>query len=351
MEIDLPEWPVLFGEGEETRRFQVVRKRGVPLLFLPDSAKLAARTLELYPAQTSVARFARAILRCALRCGLRSPHGILKLPWARDAALPRWICEKFGANAQVGMLLGNPKATGRRWILIVFDEANLPLAVVKAGVSLRAMELIRAEGNCIQNLPDELLGKPELLGRLDDNIAALAIAYAPGKTPSSDTIPDQIGPVLSSWIDTTTQFQLSDIPAWHRLSAVAPATLVNRIANLRVFKTTMHGDFAPWNIREHRGRWTVLDWERGETIGVPAWDWFHYVIQSAALVDRASTEVIEETVNALIRTPAFVSYAALSGITGFERDLLRAYLMYCTRVLRVSEGSDRLTDLLEMLSE
>ena len=43
--------------------------------------------------------------------------------------------------------------------------------------------------------------------------------------------------------------------------------------------TIVHGDFAPWNLRTHRGRISAFDWEYGELDGLPLMDEAHFTLQ------------------------------------------------------------------------
>ena len=108
----------------------------------------------------------------------------------------------------------------------------------------------------------------------------------------------------------------------------------------------MHGDFAPWNIRAEGDRWTVIDWERGRLLGIPGWDWFHYWIQSDALVLRKSEGDILERLERLIEHPAFRAFAARAGIAGREKALIFAYLLHAVFVLRQTEGLATIAGLL-----
>jgi hypothetical protein len=109
-----------------------------------------------------------------------------------------------------------------------------------------------------------------------------------------------------------------------------------------------HGDFAPWNIKvsPRDGRWTVLDWERGDPVGVPGWDWFHYEIQSAILVDKSSTSTLQSRIDELLSSASFRKYATQARIQEVCRPLVAAYLLYTLEITRPTEGLQALRDLL-----
>jgi hypothetical protein len=89
----------------------------------------------------------------------------------------------------------------------------------------------------------------------------------------------------------------------------------------------------------------VLDWERGELNGVPGWDWFHYVLQAAILVERLPTAALIGRIEGLFSSESFKSYAARASISGSERGLLLAYLLHCVEVIKPSEGLQAIREL------
>ena len=352
---ELPEWSELFGEGDPALDLRVVRKRGEPLLLLPASATGAASCLDLYPAQTAKGRIARAILRALIRLPVLTR---VRLPFSEATPFAAFL-RSFAKDhfPQFGALLGNPRVVGWRWIFLCLNRAGLPALVVKAGVSDKARALIAAEGDFLATLPAEFPGRPVLVGQLrDPQVHALACRYAPGSSPRPDRSESRLAALLGGWITSEQRIPLGDLPAWRRLAdALAGEPIFIRIADkldgLMVATTVMHGDLAPWNIREHRGAWTVLDWERGEMHGVPGWDWFHFMLQYAVLVERRSPGALLFTVDTILGSAAFQDYAKRTGIAGHERALLLAYLLHCTSVLKITEGSCEIAALFKLLSD
>ena len=57
------------------------------------------------------------------------------------------------------------------------------------------------------------------------------------------------------------------------------------LAHTRVPSTIIHGDFAPWNLREHDGCTVAFDWEYAELDGLPFIDETHYRLQVGYLLD------------------------------------------------------------------
>jgi hypothetical protein len=159
---------------------------------------------------------------------------------------------------------------------------------------------------------------------------------------------------LNSWIAEARRVSLGELPDWLRLEQVAGnnwfAPFAERLRAQAVHPAICHGDFAPWNIKvSPQGEWVVLDWERGELEGVPGWDWFHYVLQPAILVERLRTAELLRKADDLLASDSFREYAKRAGISGMERELMLAYLLHCVAVIQPSEGAAQTRELLEAL--
>ncbi len=179
-----------------------------------------------------------------------------------------------------------------------------------------------------------------------------ATDYVTGESPAAD----DVGPlpsILTTWIHPTERISLRQSADWLRLLETAadhPAVVsaAKNISGLAVAATLQHGDFAPWNIKVTRnGDWVILDWERGSAHGLPAWDWFHYLVQSSILVLRLPTTSILSRIESLLSSSEFRAYTARVGLAGHERTWLQLYLLYVIRVLRPSEGLIENSQLLE----
>ena len=313
----------------------------------------------LYPAQTGRARAARGLLRCLLRGSLPFGGKNLALAIQPNDEFVRFLAGLAGSPADgvpsFGVLAGNPASEGQRFLVLVFDAEQRPVAVVKAGLSPQAKELIEKERRFLEQAPAHTAGLPKLRGQLDcARLRAFALGFFDGDSPR----PAQgsgFEALLSSWVDTKFKMPLSDAPTWRMLERNSPAHelfgfLARRLRQHPVQVAIHHGDFAPWNIKvSRRGDWTVLDWERGEMIGIPGWDWFHYVLQPAILVERQSTVRLVQRVETLLESASFKSYAHKAGLAGAERELVLAYLSHAAEVIRPSEGLAQTRKLLEAL--
>jgi hypothetical protein len=358
-------WEGLFAAPPEPRQgvrveMRLVRRRGRPFLLLPVQPRAAAATMGLYPAQTRRARAARTLLRCLLRASL--PLGTEKVSLAVSPADPfvsflsSLVTEPIRGLPVLGILAGNPNSNGQRFLLLVFDANRRPVAVVKAGLSEQARGLIEREESFLTAVPGTTAAVPRLRATFQSpRLRALALDFFAGDSPRPQH-ETALPALLESWIDPNRKVAVSDTPDWARLErACSGSDLFALIAGPlrgRIIQSAIHhGDFAPWNIKvSPTGSWTVLDWERGELTGIPGWDWFHYVIQSAILVGHLPTSALVQRLESLLNSAAFKQYAARAGIAGCERALVLAYLLHAVEVIKPSEGLTPTRDLLQALS-
>ena len=59
-------------------------------------------------------------------------------------------------------------------------------------------------------------------------------------------------------------------------------------------RTIVHGDFAPWNLRERDGAISAFDWEYGQPSGLPLLDELHYRLQVGFLLENWSPDQAAE---------------------------------------------------------
>jgi hypothetical protein len=354
-------WEDLFaaraGEAGGVRvEMRNVSKHGRPLLLLPCQRRAAAVSLGLYPAQTPRARAAKLVLNWLLKAA--APFGTKRITFTvlSDDPFAGFLSSQAGQPGgglpTLGVLAGNPASDGQRFLLLIFNDRQTPVAVVKAGLSERAKSLIKKEETFLAAIPENTSGVPRLRAAFQcPRLRALALDFFAGDSPRPRD-EGALPALLASWVDPQRTVMVSDIPDWTRLESAASANeLFGRIAGqLRsrpVHATIHHGDFAPWNIKVlPSGAWMVLDWERGELAGIPGWDWFHYVIQPAILVERLAAPELVRRIEALLGSEVFTSYAAHAGIAGCERALVLAYLLHAVEVIKPSEGLVATNDLL-----
>ena len=349
-------WQKLFGPakaGDEsaTVQMRLLRRGGQAFLLLPAAGKLAAKSLSLYPAQTRRARLAKSFLRAAFNVRLPVRLETVSLTVNRADAFADYLCRTARVTDKLmpafALLVGNPRVAGSRCVLLLFDSAGAPAAVVKAGADPEAFRLIEREETFLKSAPPKTPGVPGVRsGFRSERANAFALDFLPGDSPRPGNSPI-VERLLGSWIDSGRKLAIGDLPLWQRLLASLPTLPepIKRLGSATVHPTIYHGDFAPWNIKVQGENWTLLDWERGEMAGLPLWDWLHFIVQPAILVERRPTETVLGEIEDFLQSPALARYAERSGIAGLERALTAAYFLHCVHVLRPSEGLEEIRAL------
>jgi len=335
--------------------FYILRRQGQPLLYVPVDPHLAIQSLQIYAAQTNIARLARLAMRLTLKdfAPFFYERETVRLPL--NSSLASFFRE-LHPNAKLNhfaVLCGNSNTAGQRHVFLFLDERTHSGTVVKAGQTPRARELINAEANFIQGVSTSFEGIPKLMGVLrNDYVAAFATHFYSEEPYRKDEDVKVFG-ILSSWINSEDSIPLQEVPSWQRIWQ-HPHPFLARIkaaTQQQLIKSTLfHGDFAPWNIRASGSHWTVLDWERGELRGVPAWDWFHYIVQDSILVRKQKAPATFARLQALVSSKLFRRYAEKTGIHNCVPSILAGYLLYA-RSLRQTEGAEQIENLLHCMDE
>jgi hypothetical protein len=352
-------WQELFATADmgETVSHHVISRGGKPFLFLPAANSAASRALDIYAAQTPKARLAKVILRGCLAVGLRP--GLIKSSIVVGETDPFAAFLRASSGVEPGerfsfaVLAGNPRAPGRRHVFLLFDSAARPVTVVKVGITPKARELIAHESGMLASFGTTQTGLPKLRGVFSaDGWSAFAMDFIRGDSPGEHSN-SALGKIFTSWVKEKSSIAVEAIPAWQRLLANQDGGgLPKPIANLATYQVRpvlFHGDFAPWNVKVADGKWTVLDWERGESVGIPLWDWLHFVIQPNVLVRRETTDATMERLKTLFASPEFIRYAKQCDVSGAEWKLTFAYVDYSVRVIRQVQGLALLEKLREAL--
>src|ERR1035437_8153556 len=357
-------WQSLFAADEvqgTTKALQLrfISRSGQPFLILPANPKLAVQALTLYPAQTLRARIARGVLRCALLARLPLMPGRVSLNVGLENPFVHFLQNLAHCSPEelpaLGVLAGNPGSPGRRFILMVFNNQQRPVAIVKAGLNDAARELIGREAAFLEFVPHGTAGIPALHARFEHpRLHALALDYFEGESPRAadeKTMPALLG----SWLKPHKTIPVALTRTWWELEQVCGAhplfdALTQRLANRIVHPAIFHGDFVPWNIKARCGAWTVLDWERGDLNGLPGYDWFHFVIQTRILVAKKSTASLIRALTRLLHSAEFQQYAGRAGLLGVEREMALAYLLHHNEVIYPTEGLAQGRELLDALA-
>lgn len=289
----------LEGSGETLATLQLfcIKRDGYLLLALPRDAVAARATLGLYHPQANIAKLLVWVIGIMVRLRLHTLLPRIELTIRSVSPLARMLDDP----GSIGFLLGNPSAQSRR--AITLHRKNENLFVDKLGIGGGARELVIKELEHIRGLPENHVALPEVVDQdISDKWASYATHYLDGKSPgkSDDAM---VIVVLQNWLEKSESIILNETRQWQQMVDYAEANQVGNIwsrlqkaAVIPVKVGVFHGDFAPWNVKVlSSGSVYVMDWELGCADGPAGWDWVHYIIQRATLVDHhGPSKVLDE---------------------------------------------------------
>jgi hypothetical protein len=283
------------GGGDE-REFTCLPSSANSRVLTPaTSGRLAATALDGYNPQRMVARTAHAALKSGLRLGILEPllrRGRVALPVGEVEEHLRRVTECPAASVCISP--GTP-GPWRKTILQVLDDGGCVVAWAKLAASEVTDALIENEANALRILAQYRFRSaltPRVLdaGRLGASF--ILVQDASGPTKRSSPEPD------ARHLQFLTE--LAAVPARPGMSSGAAdlracitkldeagypyyAHLLDRATSVagqilqKVPSVFVHGDFAPWNIRQVNGDLLVYDWELASS-GLPTTDLFHFLV-------------------------------------------------------------------------
>jgi hypothetical protein len=277
---------------KHVRRFAVLPSLENARWFVPlESPSISTAAFSLY----SPAKFSA---RMKVRAAKLVAHTRLPL-WYRDQILvaqtdapplQRHAESLFpGQKIYLALSAGAPEpARNRKTSAAILTEDGKILGFAKIAGSTLSERLVRREAH--------LLGE---LGRLVRSIAPRAI-YSGDVDGSFVLIQEQLpGRVTSAHftdlhrelLETMQHGQRKRVTDSHMLVRLQQdvrelpelrgrlESLMPVLSDTAVPSTIVHGDFAPWNLREHNRRLCAFDWEYGEIDGLPFMDELHFHLQ------------------------------------------------------------------------
>ena len=340
--------------------WRLIRRRRRPFLLLPIATISTRTSLGLYSAQRRRAKLWRSLLPLLLNSPAAMIFQRLRLPVSEHSDLIHFLSEQsgmpFGELPVPAIKFGGTEKQKPRLVLLVCDQTNRPLKVIKLGLDAAGRDATDREAALLEKLPANTPGCIRMTGRMTTpKWSAFATDYFPGDTPHDDAGMEVL---FHSWVNSGPAEAIETLDIWHELetkvAVAAPAGwLVLRAALVgkRIRSTLYHGDFAPWNIRAVNSQnLQAFDWERGNLRGIPGWDWFHFVVQTSILARRHSVERVAAEVEELLQSPRFEKYAAATGISSIVKPLVLAYLLHHRWVVAPMEGFRQAEALFELLA-
>jgi hypothetical protein len=346
----------------------LIRRKGRPFLLLPTTSAESHVALELYSAQRRRAKIMRALLPLLLKTPAAFLLRRVRIQVDTASELIQFMARQSGVPVErlraPAIKVGGIAAHKVRFVMMLCDAANRPVKVAKVGLNPRGWvglhpdgwDATEQEAGQLELLPSNLVGCIQMTGRISTPaLTAFATTYFSGDSPSDDEgmehlfhawlNPQAPVPVESfhSWRELETAFSRSDPLMWQVLNRA--------VAGKKVHSTIQHGDFAPWNIRAtSQQNLQVFDWERGQMQGMPGWDWFHFLVQTAILARRYNEKRVAAEVEYLFQSPRFQIYAAAARIKDITKPLFLAYLLHQKLVVKPVEGRETTERLYQMLS-
>ncbi len=272
--------------------YTVIRGNRGPRWLLPNQSGMLRTILREWRPYGPAARFFWHGLRLAARLGaLPLVPGTTQVRLPRDAG--RQLLGRFGFDGPAphpAIMVGNTVATRK---LIVFVEIpGRGNAVIKLPLTTVARTSISVEAEALKRLDGEH-GAPRLLRYQLDTGAAMQ-EYLAGRPGSRRCKPAYIR-MLLGFVRHDAKIALRERGAWlaARLHACADsrqhAAALDRAlgyldCNALVDSALVHGDFAPWNIRElPDGSCTLIDWELARWNGLALFDLCHFYYMQCLL--------------------------------------------------------------------
>jgi hypothetical protein len=281
-------------DGAKSRApYTVIRGHEGPRWLIPDGSRLAQTILSEWRPYGLLTRLFWRAVPMANRLGI-----LPLLPGNARALLPSDATGQFmsriGRHSDASLpviLVGNPTTT--RKLLVFLEEPSLNRNVlVKVPLTAPARASIQNEARILDRLNGRLRA-PRLLYVHED--AGIAMQeYLPGKLGSRRCKPAYVQLLLElteknerislQSCGRRLAERLCNLPAYAENAARVDSALALLDRDADLPSALVHGDFAPWNIRElPGGACALIDWEAARQGGLPLHDLCHFYYMQSKL--------------------------------------------------------------------
>jgi O-antigen/teichoic acid export membrane protein len=314
------------------REMAIVPGLNNPRWFIPlDSRTVASAAFRIYTPYRLRARLKHMAARAVARTGRYWSRDRLTIAQRSAGAFELAVHEVLDLpKAAIGFASGSP-VPPHKPVFVVLDARGTPRAFGKVAVEETARIPLRREALVLAALAGKvpalspaLLLKSEVDGRLVTLQGALPGAAGPRSFSEMhrrflDALRNgQKRAVAETEYLRRLRGRLTSImqlaPELAALRRLGPS-----LSDLRVRSTIVHGDFAPWNIRQVDGRISAFDWEHGCLDGIPVIDSLHHILQVGVLLDGWNSDQAFDRLMSFASEPA----AELD-----QRELLTLQLVY-----------------------
>ncbi|HKT59470.1 MAG TPA: hypothetical protein VJQ46_05435, partial [Gemmatimonadales bacterium] len=231
-----------------------------------------------------------------------------------EAEWPAWSLGDPPDQLSLLLATGGPRTVSKVVLLAFAEPEDVPVVAIKAPRVSEAVDGVRREADVLERVGARgVPGIPRLLLRRECDGTPMIVETALAGRPLEGLID---GGNLASWADRATDW-LAELarggsvrPAAHWREAIvepalarfeqvfgevadrevlqAGAAIVRRIGDLP--SVPEQRDFGPWNVLVGPdGALAVLDWESGESDGLPALDLLYFLAYASFSADRART--------------------------------------------------------------
>lgn len=283
-----------------------------PRLFIPlQSAQGTNRGLLFHVPGSRKLRFTWSIVRFLARLGIQKPlHHYTITLCSRNRCtrqpndLIAFLSKCLGYPIGDLVLYGGSDTPQRKTTVLALATDDGQDVVVKIADTDMAKKALKQETDALRKLADSpLTGQvPKLL--FEDHWREYTLQVQQKcPLPSRRQIPT-LTPIHTAFLVKLTEQGKQTIPiaqtsVWKQIQdafdnrngpvSLSVQQLLTRVlsdgfAHSPVICHRIHGDFAPWNIRLHREKIMVYDWEDSEPKGVAFTDTFHFLFRQAWLV-------------------------------------------------------------------
>ncbi|MDR3576226.1 MAG: hypothetical protein P4L50_20350 [Anaerolineaceae bacterium] len=360
----LPAITALFASAKLCRKpvtfsWRLVCRKKRPFLLLPEKSGSSSDGFQLYSAHRPLAKLWRSLVPLILATPLAKIFGQVVIEADTESEFMQFLAAQSGLPAaqlpSPAIKFGGVVGKTKRVVLLLRDAGGHPIRVVKVGLDPAGRAATEREASLLSNLPKEVIGCTGITGRfISDTMSAFATAYFSGESLDTDLGVEKL---FHDWLNDAPPEPIRNLAIWRELQSVAKGAGLPQWPILRdalaeqSFRTTIyHGDFAPWNVRmTNLETIRAFDWERGHLKGIPAWDWFHFIVQTSILVKRYSPERVAAELEQLVHSPRFQKYASDAGISEIVEPLLLAYLLEQKLIVRPLEGIEQIDRLFRLL--
>jgi hypothetical protein len=288
------------------RRFAVLPDMQTARWYVPlDAPAISSAAFSLY----SPAKFSARMKVLAARIAAHS-----RLPvWYKDSLLiaqqetppiERKMVELFpGREIRLAMSSGAPEpARNRKVSLAIIGMDGQILGFAKVAGSDLSLRLLRDESHALRELANRNIGAPTVnfTGEVDGAFVTVQDPLT-GKPVTAKMTANKLAllaSLRSERMQRATESnmlaalprRLTNLPISRPELNEALADVLPILEQTRVPSTIVHGDFAPWNLREHNRKVAAFDWEYAELDGLPLIDETHYRLQVGYLLDKWSLD-------------------------------------------------------------